>query len=81
MPAVFSRRDEDPMNTVRRFKRICDKSQLLTDIKKNLRHTKKSVLRAAQKAAARKRYLKQLAKNAPVPARAKKRAKKKRRRP
>lgn len=79
MPAVFSRKDEDPMNAIRRFKRLCDKSQLLTDIKKNLRHTKSSILNAARKAAARKRHLKKLAKEAPTPARAKKRNKSKRR--
>ena len=78
MPSVTAKQNENPESLIRRFKRACEKAAVLTDVKRSLRHIKKTTKRAQDKAAARKRHLKEMAKKAPVPSRGIRGRKKKR---
>ncbi len=53
--------DESLENSLRRFKRKCEKSGILTEIKKRQHYEKPSVRRKRKALAARKKLLKRLA--------------------
>ncbi len=55
------REDESLENALRRFKRKCEKSGILTEIKKRQHYEKPSVKRKRKAIAARKKLLKRLA--------------------
>ena len=69
MPNVQAKQNETSDSLLRRFKRACEKAGVLTELKRRARHTKPTTERTQKKAAAIKRYLKKLAKEAPQPAR------------
>ncbi len=69
MPSVHAKQNESSDSLLRRFKRACEKSGILTELKRRARRTKPTTERAQKKAAAVKRFLKKLAKEAPQPAR------------
>ncbi len=69
MPSVTAKQNEHADSLLRRFKRACEKAAILTEVKQRARHIKKTKRRAQQKAAAIKRHLKRLAKEAPIPSR------------
>ncbi len=78
MPSVQSKQNESVDGLLRRFKRACEKAGILTELKRRSRYIKPTKVRAQKKAAAIKRYMKKLAKEAPVPSRGKERGRKKR---
>ena len=61
MPLIKVRDDESLENALRRFKRNCEKSGILTEIKKRQHYEKPSVRRKRKALAARKKLLKRLA--------------------
>lgn len=61
MPLIKVREDESLENALRRFKRKCEKSGILTEIKKRQHYEKPSVKRKRKTLAARKKLLKRLA--------------------
>ena len=61
MPLIKVREDESLENALKRFKRKCDKSGILTEIKKRQHYEKPSVKRKRKALAARKKLLKRLA--------------------
>ena len=61
MPLIKLRDDESLENALRRFTRKCEKSGILTDIKKRQHYEKPSVRRKRKALAARKKLLKRLA--------------------
>ena len=61
MPLIKLRDDESLENALRRFKRKCEKSGILTEIKKRQHYEKPSVKRKRKALAARKKLLKRLA--------------------
>ena len=61
MPVIKVREDESLENALRRFKRKCEKSGILTEIKKRQHYEKPSVKRKRKAIAARKKLLKRLA--------------------
>ena len=61
MPLIKVREDESLENALRRFKRKCEKSGILTEIKKRQHYEKPSVKRKRKAIAARKKLLKRLA--------------------
>ncbi len=61
MPLIKVREDESLENALRRFKRKCEKSGILTEIKKRQHYEKPSVRRKKKALAARKKLLKRLA--------------------
>jgi small subunit ribosomal protein S21 len=61
MPVVKVREDESLENALRRFKRKCEKSGVLTELKKRQHYEKPSVRRKRKAMAARKKLLKRLA--------------------
>lgn len=61
MPLIKVREDESLENALRRFKRKCEKSGILTEIKKRQHYEKPSVRRKRKALAARKKLLKRLA--------------------
>ena len=61
MPLIKVREDESLENALRRFKRKCEKSGILTEIKKRQHYEKPSVKRKRKTIAARKKLLKRLA--------------------
>lgn len=61
MPLIKIREDESLENALRRFKRKCEKSGILTEIKKRQHYEKPSVKRKRKALAARKKLLKRLA--------------------
>jgi small subunit ribosomal protein S21 len=61
MPLIKVRDDESLENALRRFKRKCEKSGILTEIKKRQHYEKPSVKRKRKALAARKKLLKRLA--------------------
>ncbi|MBB72011.1 MAG: 30S ribosomal protein S21 [Legionellales bacterium] len=69
MPSVNYKQGEPVENMLRRFKRMCEKAGILTELKRRARYIKPAKIRAQQKAAAVKRYMKKLAKEAPHPSR------------
>ena len=61
MPLIKVRVDESLENALRRFKRKCEKSGILTEIKKRQHYEKPSVKKKRKALAARKKLLKRLA--------------------
>lgn len=61
MPAVQVREEESFENALRRFKRKCEKSGVLTELKKRQYFEKPSVKRKRQAMQARKKMLRKLA--------------------
>ncbi len=69
MPSVTAKPNENPDVLLRRFKRACEKAGILTEVKRRARYEKPTKVRTQEKAAAIKRHLKKLAKEAPTPSR------------
>ena len=61
MPLVKVREDESLENALRRFKRKCEKSGILTELKKRQHYEKPSTKRKRKAIAARKKALKRMA--------------------
>lgn len=61
MPLIKVREDESLENALKRFKRKCEKSGVLGEIKKRQHYEKPSVKRKRKALAARKKLLKRLA--------------------
>ncbi len=61
MPLIKVRDDESLENALKRFKRKCEKSGILTEIKKRQHYEKPSVKKKRKALAARKKLLKRLA--------------------
>lgn len=61
MPLIKVREDESLENALRRFKRKCEKSGILTEVKKRQHYEKPSVRKKRKALAARKKLLKRLA--------------------
>jgi len=61
MPVVYVRDDESFENALRRFKRKCEKSGLLTELKRRQYFEKPSVQRKRAEAQARKKMMRKLA--------------------
>lgn len=61
MPLVRVREDESLENALRRFKRKCEKSGVLSELKKRQHYLKPSQKRKIKALAARKKALKRLA--------------------
>jgi len=61
MPVIKVREDESLENALRRFKRKCEKSGILTELRKRQHYEKPSVRRKRKAMAARKKLLKRLA--------------------
>src|SRR5213083_1700287 len=61
MPLVKVREDETLENALRRFKRKCEKSGILSELKKRQHYEKPSAKRKRKALAARKKTLKRLA--------------------
>ncbi len=61
MPLIKVREDESLENALKRFKRKCEKSGVLTEIKKRQHYEKPSVKKKRKALAARKKLLKRLA--------------------
>ena len=61
MPLIKVREDESLESALKRFKRKCEKSGILTEIKKRQHYEKPSVRKKRKALAARKKLLKRLA--------------------
>ena len=61
MPVVQVREDENFENALRRFKRKCEKSGVLTELKKRQHFEKHSVKRKRKAMQARKKVLRKMA--------------------
>lgn len=61
MPVVYVREEESFEGAMRRFKRKCEKSGILTELKKRQHFEKPSVKRKRKQAQARKKMLRKLA--------------------
>ncbi len=61
MPLIKVREDESLENALKRFKRKCEKSGILSEIKKRQHYEKPSVRKKRKALAARKKLLKRLA--------------------
>ncbi len=61
MALIKVREDESLENALKRFKRKCEKSGILTEIKKRQHYEKPSVRKKRKALAARKKLLKRLA--------------------
>lgn len=61
MPVVHVREDESFENALRRFKRKCEKSGVLTELKKRQHFEKPSVKRKRKEIQARKKMMRKLA--------------------
>jgi len=61
LPLIKVREDESLENALKRFKRKCEKSGVLTEIKKRQHYEKPSVKKKRKALAARKKLLKRLA--------------------
>ena len=60
MPAVQVREEESFENALRRFKRKCEKSGILSELKKRQHYEKPSARRKRKMLAARKKLMKKL---------------------
>ena len=61
MPVVYVKDEESFENALRRFKRKCEKSGILSELKKRQHYEKPSAKRKRKALAARKKMLKRLA--------------------
>ena len=59
MPKIYARENEPFQVTLRRFKKACEKSSLLSDVKKNKFYEKPSVIKRRALNAAKRKVLKQ----------------------
>ena len=62
MPLIKVREDESLENALKRFKRKCEKSGILTEIKKRQHYEKPSVKKKKKMLAAKKRAMKKMRK-------------------
>jgi small subunit ribosomal protein S21 len=60
LPAVNVREEESFENALRRFKRMCEKSGILTELKKRQHFEKPSVKRKRKEVQARKKAMRKL---------------------
>ena len=60
MPVIHIKEDESFENALRRFKRKCEKSGILTELKKRQHYEKPSAKRKRKAIAARKKMLRKL---------------------
>ncbi len=60
MPVVFIREEESFEGALRRFKRKCEKSGILTELKKRQYYEKPSIKRKRKAAQARKKMMRKL---------------------
>jgi len=67
MPSVRVRENEDIEIAVRRFKRMCEKAGVLTELRRRECYEKPTTERKRKKAAAIKRYMKKLQREKPIP--------------
>lgn len=74
MPSVRVREGEDAEIALRRFKRMCEKAGILTELRRREHYEKPTTERKRKAAAAVKRHLKKLLRERPI-----KRTRKKRR--
>lgn len=66
--ANVTAKDHEPNDIVlRRFKRACEKDGIISELRRREAYEKPCWRRKRQKAAARKRHLKRLAKEQPIP--------------
>jgi len=79
MPTVRVKENEDAEVALRRFKRICEKAGILTEVRRREYFEKPTEERKRKKAAAVKRYMKKLMRSMPIP-RSRRQAKKTNRR-
>ena len=63
MPLIHVKEDESFENALRRFKRKCEKSGILSELKKRQHYEKPSVQEKKKKAAAKKRLIKKMRKS------------------
>ncbi|MCI0457339.1 MAG: 30S ribosomal protein S21 [Gemmataceae bacterium] len=61
MPVIKVREDESLENALRRFKRKCEKSGILSELKKRQHYEKPSAKRKRKQLAAKKKAMKRLA--------------------
>ena len=61
MPVVYVKDEESFENALRRFKRKCEKSGILSELKKRQHYEKPSARRKRKALAARKKMLKRMA--------------------
>ncbi len=61
MPSVLVREDESFESALRRFKRKCEKSGILTELKKRQHYEKPSIKRKRKAIQARKKTLRRMA--------------------
>jgi small subunit ribosomal protein S21 len=61
MPVIKVREDESLENALRRFKRKCEKSGILSELKKRQHYEKPSAKRKRKQLAAKKKTMKRLA--------------------
>jgi small subunit ribosomal protein S21 len=61
MPLIVVKEDESFENALRRFKRKCEKSGIMSELKKRQHYEKPSVKKKRKALAARKKLLKRLA--------------------
>ena len=61
MPLIVVKEDESFENALRRFKRMCEKSGILSELKKRQHYEKPSAKRKRKAIAARKKMLRKLA--------------------
>jgi small subunit ribosomal protein S21 len=67
MPRVRVRENEEAEFALRRFKRACEKAGVLSEARKRVAYEKPTEVRKRKAAAAVKRYLKKLQREAPQP--------------
>jgi len=79
MPSIRIREHEGFDSALRRFKRICEKAGILSEMRRHEFYEKPKWARKRQKAQARKRLLKKLSRERMEPARSTKNIKKTRR--
>ena len=79
MPVVRVKDNEGFDTALRRFKRICEKAGLLTEMRRHEFFEKPTWKRKRRAAAAKKRQLKRLSKEKMMPARGRRRSKDKKR--
>ena len=67
MPRVRVREHEDPEYALRRFKRACEKAGIPSEARRRVAYEKPTEVRKRKAAAAVKRYIKKLQREAPQP--------------
>lgn len=67
MPSVKVKENEDIELALRRFKRVCEKAGILSEVRRRVAYEKPTEIRKRKAAAAVKRYLKKLQREKPQP--------------